>query len=453
MNNSTFQFSNFHLLAAIIFIFLNLIFHSFSSPDAIYVHGADASRYYSSAMSLINGNGFGSILGAGPIYPLFLALHYSILGFDYGNVLLVASQSLLLYTTGFIAGKLALKLSTDLNGWLVLALVIFNPNSLITAHLVQTETLFTLFFVTYLYLFAILFKKGKYLLFLSLFAVLVSLTRPAGMYVMVLFFVPAFIFALNNSIRWRRFIYINAVYYLVLSIGLGLWALNNSLKYGEFFISANQSSVMNDQYIALLQYGKGMSQIDAQRRSDNVFKKVVAEKNLECPRGLSSLECKNDVSRAYIKAIFDEKPLVLLNAVSTSVLSVMFSGGASNFANYFGIENKNAVHFHEKSEGGMLSYSKAFDFIKSVNIKYLIALLLFWGFSLIIKILMMFGIWSIFKNSINIHIMLSLSFFVLLFIAEYMFLGQSRWRVPLDPFFIIIASQGIYYISHLFKRK
>lgn len=453
MNNTTFKFSKFHFLAAIIFIFLNLIFHSFSSAGAIYIHGADAGRYYSSALSLVNGDGFGSILGAGPIYPLFLAVHYFILGFDYGNILLVASQSLLLYLTGFFAGKLAVNLSEHINGWLVLVLVIINPNSLITAHLVQTETLFTLFFVSYLYLFLVLFKKGKHLPFLALTALLVSLTRPAGMYVMILFFVPALLFAVNNSISWRRFFYINAVYYLILLIGLSLWAFNNSLKYGEFFVSANQSSVLNDQYIALLQYGKGMSQIDAATKSDNVFKKLVAEKNLTCRSGLSSLECKNDVSRAYIRAIFDEKPLVLLNAVSTSVVSVMLSGGASNFANYFGIENKKAVHAHEKSKGGMLSYSKAIDFIKSVNVKYLIALLLFWGFSLLIKILMIFGIWSIFKNSINIQIILSLSFFVIMFIAEYMFLGQSRWRVPLDPFFIILASQGIYFISHLFIRK
>ena len=140
MNNSTFQLSRFHFLAATIFIFLNLIAHSFSYPDAIYVHGADASIYYNSALSLVSGDGYGNILSTGPVYPTFLAIHYFVLGFDYGNILLIASQSLLLYITGLVAGKLSTKLFTSLNAWVVLFLVIFNPNSFITAHLVQTET-------------------------------------------------------------------------------------------------------------------------------------------------------------------------------------------------------------------------------------------------------------------------------------------------------------------------
>jgi 4-amino-4-deoxy-L-arabinose transferase-like glycosyltransferase len=453
MNNSTFVLSRFHLVAASIFILLNLIAHSFSFPDAIYVHGADASRYYNSALSLANGDGFGNILATGPVYPTFLAIHYFALGFDYGNILLVISQSLLLYITGFVTGKLSIKLFAPINAWVVLFLVIFNPNSLITAHLVQTETIFTLFFIGYLYSFLVLFKQGKNLLLFAFLALLISLTRPAGMYVMFVFFLPSIIFVVNNTISWQRFFFINVVYYLILGIGLSLWALNNNYKYGEFFISANQTSVLNDQYIALMKYGKGMSQIDAANRADEVYQNVVAEKNLTCSRDNYSLGCRDDTTKAYIDAIFNEKPGVLIKAVSTSVINVMVSGGASNFANYFGIENKNAINAHEKTVGGKLSYEKAVNFIKSVNIKYFFALVVFWGFSILIKILMIFGIWSIFKNSINREIILALSFFVLFFIAEFMFLGQSRWRVPLDPFIIILASQGIYYILNTFKKN
>ena len=358
----------------------------------------------------------------------------------------------MLYITGLFAGKLAINLFPSFNGWIVLLLVIFNPNSLVTAHLVQTETLFALLFITYLYYFVILFKEGKNLLVFSLLALLISLTRPAGMYVMFLFFLPGGLFVLKNIISWRHFFFVNFVYYLILIIGMSMWALNNSHKYGEFFVS-NSSTVFHDQYVALLQYGKGMSQPEASKSSSDVFQKLLSEKNLTCSNGLSSLECRKDGSKAYIHAIFEEDPSVILKAFSTSVVSVMLSGGASNFANYFGIENKTAVHLHEKSKGGMLSYEKASNFIKSVNVDYFLALIVFWGFSVLIKILMMLGIWSITINSHNGLTILAMSSFILFFIAEYMFLGQSRWRVPLDPFFIILASQGIYYITDFFKRK
>jgi hypothetical protein len=41
MNNSTFQLSRIHYLAAVFFVILNLIAHSFSFPDAIYLKESD----------------------------------------------------------------------------------------------------------------------------------------------------------------------------------------------------------------------------------------------------------------------------------------------------------------------------------------------------------------------------------------------------------------------------
>ena len=102
MSKTTFYIPKFHYLAAIIFVVINIIAHTFSSPEAIYIHGADAGRYYSSALSLVNGDGFGSILGTGPLYPVFLAIHYFPFGFDYGNSFLVVTQALVaLYNWAF----------------------------------------------------------------------------------------------------------------------------------------------------------------------------------------------------------------------------------------------------------------------------------------------------------------------------------------------------------------
>ena len=227
MNNLTFQSPKLHLIIASMFIVFNLFLHSFSYPDAVFIHAADGSRYLNSALSLANGEGYGNLLATGPVYPTFLGMHYFVWGFDFGNIVLIASQSLSLYITGIIAGQLANKLFDSLNAWVVLFLVIFNPNSFITAHLVQTETVFSLLFVSYLYTFLVVFKQGKNVFILGFIALLISLTRPAGMYVMLLFFLPAIIFVINNTISLRQYLSINIVYYLILSIGLSLWSINN----------------------------------------------------------------------------------------------------------------------------------------------------------------------------------------------------------------------------------
>ena len=124
-----------HYYFLVIYLAVNYILHIFSVTDAVYIHGADASRYYTSALSLSNGHGLGNLLSSGPVYPLFVSMHYKLLGFDYGNDILVVTQSFLLYITGFIAGKLAIKFLPLSGGIFVMLLVIFNPNALMSVSL------------------------------------------------------------------------------------------------------------------------------------------------------------------------------------------------------------------------------------------------------------------------------------------------------------------------------
>jgi len=42
---------------------------------------------------------------------------------------------------------------------------------------------------------------------------------------------------------------------------------------------------------------------------------------------------------------------------------------------------------------------------------------------------------------------------VLLFAAEYLFLGQSRWRVPLEPMIMIFSALGLYSIISHYKNN
>ena len=435
------------------YVILNYIFHVFSVPDAVFLHGADASRYYTSALSLSNGNGFGDLLYTVPVYPFFLSIHYKILGFHYGNEVLIVTQSILLYLTGIVAGKLADQILPYSIGWLVMLLVILNPNAIINAHLVQTESLFTLFLVIYLYALIQLIKKGgDGIIILAFFALLVSLTRPAGMYVMLAFLIPSMALRLKH-ISWRKLLSINLIYYSILLSGLGLWSLNNYNKHGEFFVTAHEGGVFHDQYIALLQYGKNMSILEAENNADDVFKNIVIKEEPACGDKASGFKCRKIIAKAYIKSILNEDLDVILKASVSSFINLMFSGGASNLANYYGIDNKASILSFEKSSGSMLSFSKMVKFIDSVNIKYFVALVLFWGYAITTKILLVVGLVYLFKNSNNKHLSIVVLFYVLLFAAEYLFLGQSRWRVPLEPLMMIFSALGLYSIISHYKNN
>jgi uncharacterized membrane protein YozB (DUF420 family) len=332
-------------------------------------------------------------------------------------------------------------------------LVILNPNAIINAHLVQTESLFTLFLVIYLYALIQLIKKGgDGIIILAFFALLVSLTRPAGMYVMLAFLIPSMALRLKH-ISWRKLLSINLIYYSILLSGLGLWSLNNYNKHGEFFVTAHEGGVFHDQYIALLQYGKNMSILEAENNADDVFKNIVIKEEPACGDKASGFKCRKIIAKAYIKSILNEDLDVILKASVSSFINLMFSGGASNLANYYGIDNKASILSFEKSSGSMLSFSKMVKFIDSVNIKYFVALVLFWGYAITTKILLVVGLVHLFKNSNNKHLSIVVLFYVLLFAAEYLFLGQSRWRVPLEPMIMIFSALGLYSIISHYKNN
>ena len=89
----------------------------------------------------------------------------------------------ILYFTGWLS-RLFLPFFKSSRVILIHALVVFNPNSLTTAHLIQSETLFTLFVVLSV---LNIFKYIRYgtinsLIYAGIFAGLLTLTRPAGLY-------------------------------------------------------------------------------------------------------------------------------------------------------------------------------------------------------------------------------------------------------------------------------
>jgi len=440
-----------HYYFLVMYVVVNYILHIFSVPDAVYLHGADASRYYSSALSLSDGNGFGDLLYTVPIYPFFLSLHYKILGFNYGNDALIVTQSIMLYLTGFVAGRLASKIQPYPIGWIVMLLVILNPNAVINAHLVQTESLFSLFLIIYLSILISFLKKRNSVVVLAFIALLVSLTRPAGMYAMLVFILPS-IFLLKH-ISWRKWLSINLTYYFILFSGLGLWSLNNYDKHGEFFISAHEGGVFHDQYIALLQYGKGMSILEAEKNANSIYEDMLVKENGSCDGDESKFKCRKIIAKAYIKAMSNEDLYVIFKASTSSFLNLMFSGGASNFANYYGIDNKKSVTSFEKSSGSMLSLDKMTIFANSVNLKYFVVLALFWGYSILVKILLIVGLVYLFYNSSNKYLFITLIFYIFTFAAIYLFLGQSRWRVPLEPIIMIFSSLGVYQIVNFYKKR
>ena len=151
--------------------------------------------------------------------------------------------------TGFLSKYLLLQFTSKF-GLLLHALVIFNPNSLITAHLIQSETLFTFLVVWSV---VIAFKvitdfSLKNIIFLGILTGLATLTRPVALYLLISW--PVFILIAliikgrlnidNQSIfpkksQWAKLLSIVIIGGLVISP----WYIRNYNKTGELFLSTN----------------------------------------------------------------------------------------------------------------------------------------------------------------------------------------------------------------------
>jgi len=80
--------------------------------------------------------------------------------------------------------------------------------------------------------------------------------------------------------------------------------------------------------------------------------------------------------------------------------------------------------------------------VKSMN-SYTVIFIIFTSFSVMFKLFSFLGfIYSLKKHDLRPYAILLISYMAI-FIAMYLYLGQSRFRVPLEPIFLILF--GFYY--------
>lgn len=72
------------------------------------------------------------------------------------------------------------------------------------------------------------------------------------------------------------------------------------------------------------------------------------------------------------------------------------------------------------------------------------------GWAIITKILMLIGFISEIKKRHKSYFF-GVTIILILFTAEYLFLGQSRWRAPFNPIFMMFSAVGFSIIFNKLK--
>jgi len=113
------------------------------------------------------------------------------------------------------------------------------------------------------------------------------------------------------------------------------------------------------------------------------------------------------------------------------------SGGASNIRNYLGFDgNSLIVEFqHQKFEG----FNSILHLFDKAALPYLLMLLIVTPYAVIMRFVAVVGIFRVLRQKKIISYLIPILGVLVIFTAMYLYLGQSRFRVPLEPLLMLLA--------------
>jgi len=446
-----------------VFIIVNVVMYLFSiDPSAPLSVGADAGQYLRPARSLVDYGEFAmnppgwtpemgesrSFTFGTPLYSILLAVPYYFFGqgeMFYASVIII--QCSLLYLTGWIS-RLFLPFFNSKRILLIHSLVIFNPNSLTTAHLIQSETLFALFLViTLLYIFKYIKHNSiSSLIVVGVLVGLLALIRPAGLY--LIYIIPIILIAIQifrritdkSSDAVHTQMVNSVVLILVAFLVISPWYIRNYVNTGQVFFTSNSGYYLKANHLELLRRGTG-------NRTEKEIIEIIDSEQLEYFRnnGVSTsclydernIDCSKYVFTASLTGIFNEPIESHIKALLFSWTNLYFTGGASNFRNYVGVDgNSLIVDFHREEFQGLDTVIKL---IKGMDATYFLIFIIFTSFSVITRLVGLVGFYKSVKNPENIPYIIAIVGILAIFTAMYLYLGQSRFRVPLEPILMLLT--------------
>ena len=435
-----------YFYSAIITIFfsLNLIFLNVSDDIRIF-SSTDPLDYINSAKSLIECGSFSYLelncipkTWNTPGYPIFIAIHM-LISENY-IFYLVLTQIFLLLLTALISSKLIEKLNPKLSIW-VFSLILFNPNSFSTAHLIQTETIFT-FFLTIIIFIMFKYQNLKAYFFLGLLCGINAYIRPAFFYFCL---ISPFIFFLHLRLivkkNFNTSILFSLIGGLVAILLVSFWVNRNQNLFNESIFVSNKGFMVWVNLIEMYDLNNIESNLPDQY--EKIMDQVSNNKNYYY--GTNQTPYSSNILMEKAKAQLNFPFKLFIIAGSKSMLNLFFSGGATNFERLL---NGNQDKYLEKNKFyyNFTNIPKYF-FSRLFSIESLPVI-----YSILIKLFSFVGIcyFIVIRN----FSLLAVCVLPLIYLTPlYGFFGQSRFRVPMEPSFIILAVAGASVIINHFLKE
>jgi 4-amino-4-deoxy-L-arabinose transferase-like glycosyltransferase len=198
-------------------------------PDGYYF--SDTRHYDNAANSILAGEGFGEKYGRSPLYPVFMALVYAVLGHSFTAMRIV--EALLGVLLVWLIFQIAKKLFGETAAWASAILAAVFPHFILLTGILYSTNLFTVLLAASIYLLIIADEKMSYvwLAASSACAALAALTFPAFFFILP-FWLLWLLFRRHATVLHNVS---TALFFSMVFIAcLTPWTVRNYIKYDRF---------------------------------------------------------------------------------------------------------------------------------------------------------------------------------------------------------------------------
>jgi 4-amino-4-deoxy-L-arabinose transferase-like glycosyltransferase len=434
----------------LVYIAINLLLLILAPYDVHLSQGADASSWYNPALSLLKHGAFVTLENPTivqtyrpPLYPMYEAL---MLFIGNGNIIsIVIGQIILLWFTGVMTFKMVESILPG-KGKIGLILVIFNPSALGTAHLVQSDILYMFMVSATLYylLSYISNRKGvKITLLVGLLFGLTCLVRPSGQYLIPLLpFIYVIIGLLKKSGQSLSMHFFHGLLSAIIAVSVVFpWAQHNASAGWGYNLATDKikETYFRDNVIYLESILSDISINDATRVINNEQNYMLSYTD---KLSHTSEQEKSIIVASYYKnklLTYDYK--IVVKGFIDSWIGFFGAGGATNLHNILALDGNRSVHIMAESEKHVSRVDATLAILLESNLATIVISLLSFVYVIVLRVFGLIGLINMIKDR-EYGVLFILSGIVTYFVFIALFVGNSRYRLPVEPALIIMAVYG-----------
>ncbi len=452
------------IVVVALYLIANALIWNFAVPGTRLTQAADGSSWYRPALALMTHGDFVDLENPAlidtyrpPLYPLFAAAAMKIAGGPSPAAIAIAQILLLL-----LAGLLFRDIVRDwMPGWedFGLALLLLNPNVLSSAQFVQSEILF-LAFTTLAFWAATKYLSDRgawrFALLTGISFALACLARPTAQF---LLFVPLFLFALLDLIARRKslaraslqglasfaiaMVVIAPWVHLVATQGHGYALSDSSGKYRYVW----------DQIVMVEAQSAGLSYHEAGSRLTNpggAHYDFIAGKGDAWER-MSVPERNKALTNEGMAVLLSYPAMDFAKALYRSQAQFFLAGGAGNWHNLFGIgaESLSLAWFTSAQDDLWTLLDRLFGNVPPAGLVFSVIAI---GFTVATRVVGLIGVFA-FADRKRLGLLLIVAGFILYFAFIHVFVGNSRYRIAIEPMLMLLTIGGLEQLSRIFPRR